>query len=503
MAEFFARNGSLFQGNQKITIKGTNFFGLETETYCLHGLWSVSLASILDFVQANGFNALRIPFSAEIALGLDTIKCKSINTFANPDLVDCTAGQLFDKLVDECAKRGILVMPDLHRLVGTGKITELWYDNAQGYSEAVIIQAWTNLLRRYRSRPNVFAADLKNEPHGVATWGSGDLATDWHAAAQRIGNALLDVNPRILIVVEGVERHNGDNSWWGGTVAGAATAPVVLKVPNKVVYSPHVYGPSVFAQPYFADASFPSNLTAIWDRHFGFMKQSRTGTLLIGEWGGTMNAAIKDDVWQNAMGEYFAKHDIDWFYWCVNPNSGDTGGLLMDDWKTPVQPKLNLLKRICPNPTTFAFGTAPTPVIPTPPLVVPTPPPVVPTPTPVIPTPPPVVPSPTPVVPSPTSVPRVTIALTSKNSWMNGRSKNTQWEVTITNRGSQAIGENLKLRLRTGRLQQIWNIKTNTDSTLSFPEHVTKHGGLAPGQSFVFGFISEDPQSGNTSVTTV
>jgi hypothetical protein len=30
-------------------------------------------------------------------------------------------------------------------------------------------------------------------------------------------------------------------------------APVVLPVADKLVYSPHVYGPDVHKQPYFAD----------------------------------------------------------------------------------------------------------------------------------------------------------------------------------------------------------------------------------------------------------
>jgi endoglucanase len=30
------------------------------------------------------------------------------------------------------------------------------------------------------------------------------------------------------------------------------------------------------------------------------------------------------------------------FYWCLNPNSSDTGGLLMDDWVTTNEDKLDL-----------------------------------------------------------------------------------------------------------------------------------------------------------------
>ena len=72
---------------------------------------------------------------------------------------------------------------------------------------------------------NVFAADLKNEPHGAASWGDGVLATDWRLAAERIGAAVQETNPRLLIFVEGVER-NGvvqpqESCWWGGSIASA------------------------------------------------------------------------------------------------------------------------------------------------------------------------------------------------------------------------------------------------------------------------------------------
>ena len=35
-----------------------------------------------------------------------------------------------------------------------------------------------------------------------------------------------------------------------------------------------------------------------------------------------------------------------WFYWSLNPDSVDTGGILQEDWKTPVEDKINLLKRL-------------------------------------------------------------------------------------------------------------------------------------------------------------
>jgi hypothetical protein len=35
-----------------------------------------------------------------------------------------------------------------------------------------------------------------------------------------------------------------------------------------------------------------------------------------------------------ALQSYIKQRGISWTYWCLNPNSGDTGGLLLDDWVT-------------------------------------------------------------------------------------------------------------------------------------------------------------------------
>lgn len=63
--------------------------------------------------------------------------------------------QVFDKLVAEAGRRGILIMLDCHHLSIAGGITELWHDGTT--SEAQLIQAWTTVVSRYRSAWNVFA----------------------------------------------------------------------------------------------------------------------------------------------------------------------------------------------------------------------------------------------------------------------------------------------------------------------------------------------------------
>jgi endoglucanase len=78
--------------------------------------------------------------------------------------------------------------------------------------------------------------------------GDGNIATDWRLAAERIAAVVLEANPRLLMFVEGTESAGGEHGWWGGVLTAAGRAPVRLPVEGKLVYSPHVYGPSVHAQ---------------------------------------------------------------------------------------------------------------------------------------------------------------------------------------------------------------------------------------------------------------
>jgi len=113
---------------------------------------------------------------------------------------------------------------------------------------------------------------------------------------------------------------------------------------SRVVYSPHVYGPSVAAQMYFSANNFPANMPAIWDEHFGTLFGDRYA-VVPGEFGGKYTDT--DKVWQDAFVSYLLqKGGRSSFYWCLNPNSGDTGGLLLDDWKTVNMGKLALLQRL-------------------------------------------------------------------------------------------------------------------------------------------------------------
>lgn len=339
------------------TIKAAAWFGMETSNCAPHGLWSISLDDGLAAIAGMGFNTIRLPFSNEC---LAAKTSNSINANANPGLVSLTPLQLMDTVIARAKAHGLSVILDRHRPDSAAQ-SELWY-TAQ-YSEQRWIDDWKMLATRYKNESAVIGVDLHNEPHGSACWNCGDPARDWRAAATRAGNAVLAVNPKLLIIVEGVERQNdGSSTWWGGGLKDAGAAPVTLAVKNRVVYSPHDYPASVYAQPWFAASGYPANLEAVWDANWGYLVRKNIAPVLLGEFGTKLETA-SDRAWLDALVGYLAKTKISYAYWSFNPNSGDTGGLVADDWRTPQKAKLAALAPILKPAAAPAPQPSPTPTV--------------------------------------------------------------------------------------------------------------------------------------------
>jgi len=214
MPEYSSRDGHLWVDGQRLHLKGTCWFGFETSAKVVHGLWSRPYAFFLDFMTKNGFNALRIPFHLELALNDATPS--SVDYSANPDLQGLSSLGVMDVIIKAAAERGILVMLDLHSFRPDSFMADgTWCDAS--HPESMVIDGWVKLLTRYRQQWNVFAVDLKNEPHRT-TWGTGNVDTDWNLAATRIANAISSrVSDRFLIFVEGTSNSPSTNApcFWG------------------------------------------------------------------------------------------------------------------------------------------------------------------------------------------------------------------------------------------------------------------------------------------------
>jgi aryl-phospho-beta-D-glucosidase BglC (GH1 family) len=281
-------------------------------------------------------------------------------------------------------------------------------DNIQAYSAS----AWLADLRELAGLnselgvSNIMGIDIFNEPWDYS-W------SQWRGYIDQAYSAINGVNSNILVFAQGISATNGNqdgspnsitqtphgvvelNPNWGENLYEAGDNPPTMPK-NRLVYSPHTYGPSVFVQRMFMDPNQPqceglegdatgdaqcnivinpSLLEQGWEEHFGYLK-ALGYAIVIGEWGGNPdwpdNAELRmqdrysyitdrtiDWQWQNAFADYLISRGItDTIYWSINPESGDTGGIYTHaydpvnntagwgTWNSPDQRKLDLLARI-------------------------------------------------------------------------------------------------------------------------------------------------------------
>ena len=338
-----------------VQIAGVNWFGFESSTLAPHGLWTRGYKDMMDQMVDLGFNTIRLPFSSEM---LHTSAAPNgIDFNKNPDLKGLSALQIMDKIVDYAGEIGLKIILDHHRSDSGAGTSEngLWY-NSQ-YTQAAWVADWKMLAARYADDPTVIGADLHNEPYN-GTWGGGG-AKDWALAAETAGNAIGTVNANWLIFVEGVGTYKGESYWWGGNLMGVRDRPIDLALDNKLVYSAHDYPNSVYEQPWFQGADFPANLPAKFDQMWGYIYKEGIAPVWIGEFG-TKLVDPKDAPWLEAITSYLGG-DFDndgtsdlapgqkgpsWTFWSWNPNSGDTGGILADNWTGVNQTKMGYLTPI-------------------------------------------------------------------------------------------------------------------------------------------------------------
>lgn len=395
-------------------IKAISWFGMETSNCAPHGLWTISLEEGLKTIADQGFNTIRLPYANQC---IDGAPIQGVDFYKNPQLKGKTSLQVMDYVIQRAGSYGLSVILDRHRPDYNAQ-SEYWYTDQ--YSESLWIKDWAMLATRYKNNSTVIGADLHNEPRGNVCWGCGDPKRDWKLAATKAGDAIHAINPNLLIVVEGIERSkDGTNSWWGGNMKDYGSNLLKLKVANRVVYSPHDYPSTIYNQSWFSDKNYPNNLPAVWDANWGYL-QSKGVPVLLGEFG-TKLETTSDEQWLSTLVKYLQSRGMSFAYWSFNPNSGDTGGILKDDWKTLQTAKLTALKPIL-NPTSSVTPSVP---VPTP---TPTPKPTIPAPTPTPTKPPMVTPSPTPTptkppVSTPTPTPStgsLTAQYILQNKWGQG-----------------------------------------------------------------------------------
>lgn len=360
-------------GNE-VWLTGANWFGFNCSENCAHYLWSADVDDVLRETADRGINIIRFPISTELLISWmngtpNPVSSVSANTdpayTINPDFCEAdgktlkNSMEIFDIIMQKCKKYGLKAFIDIHspHADNSGHNYNLWYGKETADGTMVTTELWIETLvwlaNKYKNDDTLLAYDLKNEPHGkgqegveAAKWDGSTDENNWAYAATKCADAILDVNPNALILIEGVEQSlsgaqpgdywgiadRRDNSpyigaWWGGNFRGAREYPIQPEHgTSQIVYSPHDYGPSVFAQTWFdKDFTEQTLLDDYWYDTWAYINAEDIAPQLIGEWGGHMEG---DNLkWMLLLRDYMINHHINHTFWCLNTNSGDTGGL--------------------------------------------------------------------------------------------------------------------------------------------------------------------------------
>lgn len=358
------------KNGKEVWLTGCNWFGYNTGTNTFDGLWACDLNTSIASIADHGFNLLRVPISSELIKNWSNgnYPTANFNQATNSYLVGMNSLEIFDYVVGQCRANGLKIMIDIHcaKTDAMGHMKALWTDGDISEKDYLDTLAW--MAKRYKNDDTIIAFDLENEPHGKpnesprAKWDNSKDSDNWKYIAEKAANSVLKQNPNVLVMVEGIEiypidtKKNGNFSstnsadyyfnWWGGNLRGVKDNPIDLgKYQNKLVYSPHDYGPAVYQQPWFKSGyNYNSLYKDCWHDNWFYIQEEGIAPLLIGEWGGYMTEP--NLTWMTHLRKFIKTNKINHTFWCFNANSGDTGGLVKDDFVTWDTEKYNFVKEV-------------------------------------------------------------------------------------------------------------------------------------------------------------
>lgn len=374
-----------------VWLTGCNWFGYNVGSQVFDGVWSQNMHDMLRQIADHGFNLLRVPMSTQLLLQWKNEEpdpaTPKVNEYSNPELtLEGIQGgtvmysfDIWNKAVEWCRELGIKIMIDIHcaETASAGHQVSLWYTDK--YSTEDWLEALEWVSDYYKDDDTIIAMDIKNEPHGtadtpnlMAKWDNSTDLNNWKYAAERGAAAVMKGNPNLLVMVEGVEVYpkfeegadwtsqNIDYSrypysyyhhtWWGGNFRGVKDYPLDLgEHQSQLVYSPHDYGPLVYEQEWFKkDFDSDTLMEDVWRDNWFFLIENKTAPLLMGEWGGFIDKEHDPDgsntKWLTCLRDLMIENRIHHTFWCFNENSGDTGGLVYDNFGKWDEEKYALVK---------------------------------------------------------------------------------------------------------------------------------------------------------------
>jgi len=427
--------GRVTQNGVTLQVRGGNWFGLEgqddlarpgaMELYIGAVSWASSadkrsIATTMAEIRTSGLklNTIRLPVAPQTLVPghPDGDYSRTDVKIRNNDATFYSYASAYDALEDfiiQANENNLYLILDLHSCsnhIGwrAGRIDDgpPWVDatrdnydyKKENYTcksgeDAYDKAKWLADIRTLAKLPkklgvsNVLGIDCFNEPFKYS-WGQ------WSDLAKECYDAIAAENDDLIAVVEGVSGSHVDdagkaftepfgsaeiNPNWGENLFGQRNDPIQIPK-DRLCFSPHTYGPSVYVQKQFIDQTNPAcvgleddaagkakcKLTVTkdnpqtvallrkgWDEHFGYLADQHY-CLIIGEFGGYKDwpanpvkpsaatvwahlpAGVRYDFeWQSIFVDYLRDKKIDDFtYWAINPESGDTGGVYQHAYTT-------------------------------------------------------------------------------------------------------------------------------------------------------------------------
>lgn len=328
------------QRGRRVKLLSVNWYGASDELFVPGGLDVRHRNDIASTIRRMGFNSVRLPYADELVTSNPQIMPHLVA--ANPDLVGLRAMDVLEACVTALTDAGIGVIMNNHIThatwcCGADPCDAGWANDYLGplcrirQSEEGWMRNWEDVMIRFVNNPLVIGADLRNEVRGV--WGS--MPWDkWASAAERAGNRLLRLNRDLLVIVGGTES--------GNDLRFAGRRPVMLDVPNRVVYSAHVYAWSGWGslEGRFSKRGYASFVRTMRE-NWGYLVEGDHAPVWVNEFGGSRRPSMGGaNYWQNLL-RYLKVIDADIGYWAINPrkpknNEEESYSLVEDDWTTPV-----------------------------------------------------------------------------------------------------------------------------------------------------------------------
>ena len=294
-----------------------------------------------------------------VTSGFNCLRISTFNASLDHDI------SMIDRTIEFAKKVSVRIIVNNHANEGGGdcasqQVNGLWFDRGPGsdgtdgcgtsgqVDDAKWISDWVKVATRYKGNQTIVGYDLWNEPlevPGKAQWGGGGTH-DLRAAYIRAGNAIQAVDSDKLIITE------GPIAWaplYQADLSGVRANPVTLVVPNKVVYSVHLYPSEIGGQPNDSGPAYVQQMNTAW----GYLITENISPVWIGELGASMTTQDGRQ-WAATVVPYLNGKTpggivipvggqgvgTDWWMWstCVpDPKSCAPDGALEADKSTPKQ----------------------------------------------------------------------------------------------------------------------------------------------------------------------